>query len=396
MNPSLHNPTAALRTWWQRTLLMALLLTAVFATSTQAQTTVQLGSGTGSSTYFPNYYNYNYSYTQTIYTVAEMNAAGAAFPGNITKLRYLPGASVATTNWKDWVVYIGNTTKVGFTGASDYIAPSAMVQVFNGTLPSNVTSGTWMEITLSTPFYWDGISNIVVAVDENTPTYGSLPSWKGYSITPSTGSKGIYFYQDSGDILPTAPTATSQSTSNTVAQIQFAYAAIPCTGTPVAGTLPANTPTCMGASSTLSPTGGTLAAGLTYLWEQSTDGGATWANAGGTNTNATYTTAPYSGPVSYRRTTTCTASSSSATTNIAAVTLMAAPPYLAFTGSYTQSFESWSNRCSTTDVPGSNWLNTPAATDSSWRRNDQGASAGWTAAGSGLYTPTFTNGAYSA
>ena len=183
-------------------LLLALLLSGAFALGTRAQISIQIGSGTATSSYFPNYYLYDYSYTQTIYTAAELTTAGASAAGQITKLRFLPGASVATTNWKDWVVYMGNTAKTGFTGVSDYIAPASMVQVFNGILPSNVTSGTWMEITLSTPFFWDGTSNIVVAVDENTPTYGTTPTWQGYTLAPSTGSKGIRFYQDNTDILP--------------------------------------------------------------------------------------------------------------------------------------------------------------------------------------------------
>ena len=40
---------------------------------------------------------------------------------------------------------------------------------------SNVTANVWMELTSPTPFLWDGISNLVIAVDENTPNWGNTP-----------------------------------------------------------------------------------------------------------------------------------------------------------------------------------------------------------------------------
>ena len=54
---------------------------------------------------------------------------------------------------------------------------------------------------------------------------------------------------------------------------------------------------------------------------------------------------------------------------------------------YTQDFEAtWLSLCDTREVPGANWRNTPTTGSNSWRRDDDGASAGWTSA-SGSYTP---------
>ncbi|MBS1939672.1 MAG: hypothetical protein JST38_02190, partial [Bacteroidetes bacterium] len=385
MSPSLPNPNAALRTWWQRTLLVLLILAGGFTFSAKAQT-VTIGSGTGTSSYLPLYNYYGYNYTQQIYTAAQVTQGGI-----IDKIRFKLNAG-SLTNSTDWRVFMGNTAKTAFSSNTDWVPTSGMTQVYNGTVPAAPPLGTWMEITLQTPFTYNGTDNLVIAVNEYTPGYGS--SSTNWSAFTSGANTGIYYYEDTNNPNPNSP-PTASNRSGTIPQIQINF--LPsCTGTPVAGTLPANTPTCVGSSLTLSPTGGTVAANLTYLWEQSTDGGATWANAGGTYTNATYTTAPYSAPISYRRTTTCTTSNSTATTNVAAISLMGAPPYFAFVDSYTQSFESWSNRCSTTDVPSLNWLNTPATTDSSWRRNDQGASASWTSPGSTAYSPLSTDGTYSA
>ena len=48
----------------------------------------------------------------------------------------------------------------------------------------------------------------------------------------------------------------------------------------------------------------------------------------------------------------------------------------------------WVNYLNTRDVPTTYWVNTPATGNNSWRRNDDGASAAWTNANTGVYTPT--------
>ncbi|MCO5260211.1 MAG: choice-of-anchor J domain-containing protein [Crocinitomicaceae bacterium] len=200
-------------------LLFTVLFSLAFA-FTNAQT-IQLGSGTGTTSYFPLYYNYDFNYSQTIYTAAEVVAGGAdALPGTITKIRYKPKSTVSTSNWVDWVVYMGNTSKEGFANTTDWVPLAQLDEVFNGQITSNVTADQWFEITLDTPFNWDGVSNIVVAVDENTGAYGGFTSWSGYTLAPSTGNKGIYRYVDNTDIDPSSP-GTATSISNTVAQIQF-------------------------------------------------------------------------------------------------------------------------------------------------------------------------------
>jgi Ig-like domain CHU_C associated/Secretion system C-terminal sorting domain len=66
---------------------------------------------------------------------------------------------------------------------------------------------------------------------------------------------------------------------------------------------------CVSGTSTLSltPTGGVLG-GMTYQWEASLDGSTGWANASGTSTNATYTTATLTANNSYRCVISCNGS----------------------------------------------------------------------------------------
>lgn len=299
------NPRLGRLTKLLRTAVIAGIVSA-FAFVGNAQSTIQIGNGTITSSYAPNYYLYNYSYSQTIYTAAEMNAQSANIPATITKIWYKPTSSAATTNWKDWVIYMGNTTKNSFTSTTDWIAVGSMTEVFNGQLPANVTANNWLEITLTTPFNWDGTSNIVVAVDENTPTYGNSPGWAGYTLAPSTGNKVIYYYSDPTNPDPASP-PTANSRTNNAAQIRFTGNLFPeCTGTPNAGTVPSTLAVCAGTPLVLSATGTSGAANnLSGQWEQSPAGAGTWTPiAGATGITYTVASAP-SVPTDYRYSMTC-------------------------------------------------------------------------------------------
>jgi len=308
--------------------LLSLLLLTIFSWSLKAQT-IQVGSGGGSSSYFPNYYNYNFSYTQTIYTAAEIVAAGAAAqPGTITKIRYKSTSAASTADWKNWTVYMGNTTQSGFSSWSDWTPTSAMTNVFSGDLPIATTvANGWMEVTLTTPFPWDGTSNIIIAIDENTPTYGNSPNWAGYTLAPTSGNKGIYFYSDGVNPDPDAPPTTTAlydytGAVNNVAQIQFdGVLTPPCTGTPSAGTVPATAGVCSGTSYTLVATGATTGFnGLVGQWEYRTPSGSgTWQTLTGATTSTYTVTSMPAVPTDYRYKLTCgsnTGTSNTLTTTI--------------------------------------------------------------------------------
>lgn len=261
--------------------LMILCLTGV-----QAQITVSIGStGTGTSFYWPNYYLYGYSYSQQIVEVSEINSGGwSGGAALISKIRYKPTVSVPTALWQSWVIYLGNTTKTSFSSYSDWIPDTSMTQVFNGNLPTNVTANVWMEITLPTPFLWDGTSNLVIAVDENTPNWGNNPNWAGYITTPG---KAIWFYDDGINPDPAAPPVSGgagqgiNTSSINVAQIQFEFTgATPCSGTPSPGsTLTGTTYVCADTVFTLSLQNNPPVSGFTYQWQSSTDS-VTWTNIG--------------------------------------------------------------------------------------------------------------------
>ncbi len=171
----------------------------------------------------------------------------------------------------------------------------------------------------------------------------------------------------------------------------------PCTGAPVAGTIsPATSSYCAGTSVNLTASGFTLAGGLNFQWQESTNGGASWTNVvSGVGANTPYyQTYPLNTTTMFRLYVECT-NSSLADTSSTAVVNIAGPTYALLP--YTQDFETWIDYCSTKDVPDDgHWLNTPSTGDEAWRRNDEGGTAGWVAPTGGNYIPASSSGAHSA
>ncbi|MBS1568642.1 MAG: T9SS type A sorting domain-containing protein [Bacteroidetes bacterium] len=195
------------------------LLAAVLCLNpSQAQTgTIAVGYGNATSPYFPLHSCYTYNYSQQIYTADELTAAGG-LAGNITALRFfhVAGADDEGTGWNNWTVYLGGTAQASFGGTSDWVPASGLQQVFNGTVAPVI--GDWMEITLDTPFAWDGVQNVVVAVHENSPGFGCTAVWKAYDATVN---RAMLFRSDLLDPDPAAPPAASTMPSSQLAQVEF-------------------------------------------------------------------------------------------------------------------------------------------------------------------------------
>jgi gliding motility-associated-like protein len=175
-----------------------------------------------------------------------------------------------------------------------------------------------------------------------------------------------------------------------------------CTGTPTPGVAAATSTniTCPGDAVTLFLTGTTVAGALSYQWQSSLNGTSGWTNIPTAN-SPSYTTVQGVPTLFYQCVVTCNNGGGFSTSN--AVQVNAVPQQYA-TIPYTQSFEGqWLTRCASNDVPDNFWKNTPSSNtaltydpDASWRREDDGVSAGWTTPASGAYTPTGSDGVHSA
>ncbi|MFA6152683.1 MAG: hypothetical protein WC716_15270, partial [Chitinophagaceae bacterium] len=254
--------------WRNLAVSCMLLFAALVPNLSKAQTSLTIGTGTSSSSQWPIYTCYGYNYSQQTYLASEIVAAGATAgtPGYISSISYNPtsiSASSFAAYCKDWVVYMGNTSKSTFSSTSDWVALSSLTKVYDGTVTPTGTG--WFKITFATPFYWDGTSNLVVGIDENTPSWYCTASWQS---TGRSGTRSILYYSDGTNPNPSSP-PTANATYTGTANIKVDYTpATPCSGTTVGGSAAASATTlCPGVPVTLTTTGATVGTGLTYQWE---------------------------------------------------------------------------------------------------------------------------------
>ena len=142
---------------------------------------VTVGQGTTTSTYIPSYSLYNYGYTQQFYTAYEIGGAGV-----ITSITLTP-ANVAQQ--RTYEIYMGTYSD---STASSYVNPTGLTCVYNGGhIP--LTANQPVTFNLTTPFNYNGTSNLVVIFRDLTGSYVSGNSWKGDNAWSGVS---MYSYQD--------------------------------------------------------------------------------------------------------------------------------------------------------------------------------------------------------
>ena len=181
-------------TWRSRgaNLFMGALMLGAVTNSASAQ--VSLGNGATTSGNVPITSNYGYTYSQQIYLKSEINAQGA-----ITSISFKPTNATSPSNWqnsKDWVVYLGHTTQSSFSTNEEWVPYSSLTQVFAGEVTYPATAGGLITLTFTTPFVYNNVDNLVVAVDENTSGYGALVNWTATNYGTDS-NRSMMFRSDS-------------------------------------------------------------------------------------------------------------------------------------------------------------------------------------------------------
>ncbi|ASK32461.1 hypothetical protein CEY12_21290 [Chryseobacterium sp. T16E-39] len=175
-------------------ILLSCLLTLSMALNAQ----INLGTGSTDVGAAPISTYYGYSYVQQIFSKQEINTNAA---GDITGLTFYSNPTLSMTHSSDWVVYLGLTTKSNFSSESDWIPVADLTQVYAGTV-ANV--GGVVNVTFATPFPYNNIDNLVVAVDENSPDYDDNGDEIMY-VYPSTSNSTLYFRNDGTNPNPSFP-----------------------------------------------------------------------------------------------------------------------------------------------------------------------------------------------
>ena len=169
---------------------LLILLTVLLGLGTwqsSAQETVEIGTGTGTTYYGPYNSLWGYSFVEQIYTAEEIDMTGS-----ITSISFNNSSSGQTNNI---TVYMKLVNRSSFSSSSDYETVTAADIVYSGS--HNFANG-WSEITLDTPFDYDGASNLLIAVHEYTSGY----STQYFYYTSTSDSKLISFHSDSSDPDP--------------------------------------------------------------------------------------------------------------------------------------------------------------------------------------------------
>ena len=171
-------------------LLLTVFLSMPFVMN--AQLTVTVGTGTGTTYYTPFNSLWGYSFVEAIYTSSEITSAGG-FPGVITSVSFEKSSGNAQNN--NIVLYMKNVSRSSFSSNTDWETVTTSDIVYTGTF--DISSSGWATITLDNPFLWDGTSNLMVAMHENTSGYSTQ-----YFYCTSVSNTVISAHSDSEDPNP--------------------------------------------------------------------------------------------------------------------------------------------------------------------------------------------------
>ena len=165
---------------------------------------VALGQDEGNHDYLPSYSFYEYALSQQIYTAEEIGSACT-----ITSISFFNKAN--TDRVRTYDIYLKHTDKSSFSSKTDWIAMEASDKVFSGTVTMGAVA--WTTFELNTPFEYDGTSNLVLVVDDNTNGYDHAP-YMSCSVYSTEESQALYAYSAATNYNPLAPPTNSEYNSN--------------------------------------------------------------------------------------------------------------------------------------------------------------------------------------
>lgn len=298
--------------------LFALGLSVTASAQTVTET---FATETGTAEWLPIHGLRTYSYSQQLYYPANFpNLAGEN--NLITKIRFYYVSGNASVN-NNWTVYMGTTTQNTYTvSTASWIPTSQLTTVFSGTV-TFPAANNWLEVTLSTPFVWNGTSNLVIGVDENTAGSGATLFQK----TEVGSGRAIYYSNASTNPNPASPPFPT-GTHGHVPNLQLEVLPFSdCSGTPAHYSATVNNPVvCANQKVNLNVNDNeylVASTGLEFQWESNDGSG--WTPIAGATTKA-YTTAELTpGNKQFRLVTTCTDSGMDDISDAVTVTVNALP-----------------------------------------------------------------------
>ena len=169
----------------------------------QANRTV--GTGTSSSTTLPLYTYYEDQRSQCIYLKSEIGGAGT-IKGLALNVTTLPGQTM-----NNWTIRMKHTTLASYSSAA--WESTGWTTVYQSATTISTTGLT--TFTFSTPFVYDGVSNLMVDFSFNNSSWTSAGAVTYTTVSPA---RSIHYYTDSGygDPLTWAGTTNPTPISSSV------------------------------------------------------------------------------------------------------------------------------------------------------------------------------------
>ena len=167
--------------------------------------------GDATSDYLPSYSLYKNTLSEQIYTAEELGGAGV-----ITSIAFYNGGTEKTRNYD---FYMKATSKSAFSGNRDWENIAASDKVFSGSV--TMVANDWTVITLNPPFFYDGVSNVVLVADDHTTSTSSGLKCRVFDAP----SQAIRVYSESTDYDPTNTSTYYGTIMNVKNQLRITKAA---------------------------------------------------------------------------------------------------------------------------------------------------------------------------
>jgi len=268
-------------------------------TGVYAQTTVTINTGatlTADYSAGPIYRSsaassYDFSQFAYLYKASELGFLGAG--ATINKLAWNKTNAFGTTGAGKFKIYMKNSSTTAYTTATAFstLINGASLVYDNASQTIPATTG-WVEFNFTTPFTYSG-GAIEIIVDWDISSVSGNPTGGAFNWEKTTVSSSILGYANfaaiTANLDPSSNSITSMANSRPTLQLTYTPGAS-CSGTPAPGTTVSTmADVCPGYQFKLSVTGSTSGvAGLTYLWQTSSNG-TLWTDVP-TETNTEYTT----------------------------------------------------------------------------------------------------------
>lgn len=152
----------------------------------------------------------NYSTRQILYTKTDLDLV-AGKKGTIKSIyfEYAGGDAMAARTIK---IFMANTALTALSAGNCVPYASFGDPVYEGSF--SCSSAGWCEITLDSPFDYNGIGNLVVLIDDNTGSWASSKNFKYHTANTTTGAQ-IYYNNDGSNENPaTTDWSTYTATNN--------------------------------------------------------------------------------------------------------------------------------------------------------------------------------------